>query len=120
MTNRVLLGDGRKTLAFTTLPGVLQVARRLAHEFSCGSSIFKERSTLHVASASASIVLSVVEVPPVGRIFRIPLWCFRICLGRYVCYVCRVLFVFPVAPGALFSQNDHPTVPQQLQAVGEG
>ena len=51
----------------------------LTHEFSCGSYIFKERSTLHVASASACIVLSVVQVTPIGRVFRAPLWCFRMC-----------------------------------------
>ena len=75
---------------------------------------------MHVASASASIVLSVVQVPRVGRVFRVPLRCFRPCFWRYVCCVRRVLFVFPVAPEALFSQNDHPAVPQQLLAVAQG
>ena len=77
---------------------------------------------MHLASASASIVLSVVQVPRVGRVFRVPLRCFRPCFWRYVCCVCRVVFVFPVAPEALFkfkfkfefSQNDHPAVSQQL------
>ena len=39
---------------------------------------------MHVASASASIVLSVVQVPRVGRVFRIPLWCFHACFWRTV------------------------------------
>ena len=92
----------------------------LAHEFSCGPSIFKERSTLHVAFASASMVLGVAQVPLIGRSCRVPLWCFRMCFWGYVCFVRRILFVLPVPLEALFSQNDHPTVPQQLQAVAEG
>ena len=51
---------------------------------------------MHVASASTSIVLSAVQVLRVGRVFRVPLRCFRPCFWRYVSCVRRVLFDSPL------------------------